>query len=437
MPYNLTFYRTDTAEAVCLAGSGAPRSATVSTESIISQRDVDRKAVGWAKALAQSRLRCVVPSPGGGLEISPFQNFSTAGVKGGSYPTQQYVLTNNGREDVNWVFSPGNPWLTSNVTSGFLYVGESVVLTLGVDDTTLNADEQYITLFEILNVEAGVADITLSATVDVYPVPQVSGSYVSQDGTGTLIGFSEYTSPSTPPRKYRLQSLSGSTRACDFLSFSCPLSEVRGISKYTYSGSASFNASTGSPTNNSVETVDATVTNPGVGCSDAFPSGPGFPFNQTPAYNPFNPQNVSDANLVDSPTVNTWSWDGSCGVRYSYHGEVVASLSVEDTEADAIARATKTPGTSNVARTETRGPGDFDFIFRTVEVTLNSSGLATGLAYRITLDVLTEDYGGGSPVNSQHTIDFVASGPTQQTVWDVQAPYGKQVTLSNPQIIPL
>jgi len=56
--YNDIFFKIDTETARCLAGTGSPTSYTASAESIISQRDVDRKAVDWAKAAAQSMLRC-------------------------------------------------------------------------------------------------------------------------------------------------------------------------------------------------------------------------------------------------------------------------------------------------------------------------------------------------------------------------------------------
>jgi hypothetical protein len=61
MPYNLKFYKTDSATARCLAGTGAQTSYTATSQSIIAQRDVDRKALGWAQAAARSMLRCLCP----------------------------------------------------------------------------------------------------------------------------------------------------------------------------------------------------------------------------------------------------------------------------------------------------------------------------------------------------------------------------------------
>jgi hypothetical protein len=58
MPYNRTYHKTDVATATCQVGTGSPVSAVASSQSIISQRDADRKAAGYAKAKAQAALVC-------------------------------------------------------------------------------------------------------------------------------------------------------------------------------------------------------------------------------------------------------------------------------------------------------------------------------------------------------------------------------------------
>ena len=58
MPYNRTYHKTDVATATCQIGTGAPTSAVASSQSIISQRDADHKAAGYAKAKAQAALVC-------------------------------------------------------------------------------------------------------------------------------------------------------------------------------------------------------------------------------------------------------------------------------------------------------------------------------------------------------------------------------------------
>ncbi len=58
MAYNRTYHKTDVATATCQIGTGAPTSAVASSQSIVSQRDADRKAAGYAKAKAQAALVC-------------------------------------------------------------------------------------------------------------------------------------------------------------------------------------------------------------------------------------------------------------------------------------------------------------------------------------------------------------------------------------------
>ncbi|MFY7950994.1 MAG: hypothetical protein ACOVT5_00680 [Armatimonadaceae bacterium] len=58
MPYNRVYRKTDVATATCQVGTGAPVSAVASSQSIISQRDADRKAAGYAKGKAQAGLVC-------------------------------------------------------------------------------------------------------------------------------------------------------------------------------------------------------------------------------------------------------------------------------------------------------------------------------------------------------------------------------------------
>lgn len=398
------------------------------------------------KSLSNSFIRTVevdyvpplVTATGIAMSVSPATGAPFVFERGDGLSPQsyQYVITNTGPSDLIWLAAADVPWVTLDYQSGTLLPGTSITVTVTGDAVAIEAlpDGVYAGMVTFTNQINGQGNTARLVQAVVSPVPQVAAAFVSEAGTGTLIGFSEYASPSVPPKKYRVQTLSGFTYACDFLGFTCPSSNVRGISRYDYSGNATYNATTGALVNNSVETVRATVTNPGIGCGENFPNGPGFPFNQVPAVTPFAPQNVGDSSTVSSPATRTWTWTGACGARFSYHGSVEAALSTEDTEQDAIARASKTPGTSPQSRIETRGAGDFTFDFRTSTGTLTASDLVPGLSYRITVDLLTEDYGGGSPVNSQDTIDFVASAASEPIIYNVPQIYGKQVTASNPTI---
>lgn len=58
MPYNRKYYSTRTGTASCRVGTGPTVATSASSQSIISQRDADRKAESWAKAKARAVLRC-------------------------------------------------------------------------------------------------------------------------------------------------------------------------------------------------------------------------------------------------------------------------------------------------------------------------------------------------------------------------------------------
>ena len=61
MPYNVTYYAHSVFTATCASGEGIEVVADASSQSIISQRDADRKAEDFARTLAISRLNCLFP----------------------------------------------------------------------------------------------------------------------------------------------------------------------------------------------------------------------------------------------------------------------------------------------------------------------------------------------------------------------------------------
>jgi hypothetical protein len=58
MPYNRKYTSTRTGTASCRVGTGPTVIASATSQSIISQRDADRKAESWAKAKARAVVRC-------------------------------------------------------------------------------------------------------------------------------------------------------------------------------------------------------------------------------------------------------------------------------------------------------------------------------------------------------------------------------------------
>jgi hypothetical protein len=154
---------------------------------------------------------------------------------------------------------------------------------------------------------------------------------------------------------------------------------------------------------------------------------------------PFPPIN-SGAGIVVTVTPTSWTWTGpgTCQPVAKFSGTVNSTLSDEDTENDAIARATgTTPGTSCTAAHQTRGAGVFTFNFVAVAYDFACTGLTPGKNYRITYSLLTETYGGGSPVTTTNTLDFTASGASETISDSLDCPAGKQVTISGASIAAL
>ena len=64
------------------------------------------------------------------------------------------------------------------------------------------------------------AALVSGARAQSCPLPEaikpVSVNFESYEGTPTLIGFSEFTSPSTPPKKYRNRNVSGAMTVEEF-----------------------------------------------------------------------------------------------------------------------------------------------------------------------------------------------------------------------------
>lgn len=165
----------------------------------------------------------------------------------------------------------------------------------------------------------------------------------TRGGTATLIGHEEFTSPSSPPKKYRTKTLSGEYQKCGYGNFSsCPstLGPFAGTNGLKYSGSISYHPLTGAVT-------DTTLKQHGTG-------GGGGTCAAVGSWTDWVPPNVSSA--VETLTSGSYlarvttqiadynTTDGSCSTTYGTYPERIDvmtlrnDLSDEDTEADAITR---------------------------------------------------------------------------------------------------
>lgn len=111
------------------------------------------------------------------------------------------------------------------------------------------------------------------------------------------------------------------------------------------------------------------------------------------------------------------------------NGLVIELLSDEDTEAEAIARATPSIGTAAVAFYEART--GFTFEYQTVTLDFDLVSLSVGENYTITVNITTEDYGGGNAVASQLSYPFNAPSSTYSFSQEIAAEKGKQITVGS------
>ncbi len=225
----------------------------------------------------------------------------------------------------------------------------------------------------------------------------------TRGGTAVLCGFSEYTLPSTPPKKYRVETVT--------------LVEV--VICPNDGGSGTRAPRTQIDTYNSL-TCAVSRTGDFIGTCTSM---------------------ASDTLTGLTPTTNTrvLSTNGNvqapgrhyCGC-FDYEINVVATrtatLSVEDTEANALTRlfagaagtwsawtatgsgsgGTCLPGTCCLARWELRGAGDFSITYQEAEWRVVRTGLTPSTSYSIKVELWRRVFGVGSYVYYGHQY-FTAS----------------------------
>ncbi len=275
--------------------------------------------------------------------------------------------------------------------------------------------------------------------------PSATVDCESEQIDAELCGFSEYTDggaivPSTPPKKYRKETL---VRSNDEYTYGC--SEA--CEQY-YGKVAVDNSYTASKTYDAT-TCNTTTDAPGpgiiVGTSTIWTKGGDQCVKDcgggiTLTDRPYSVLSVSDilanqdfieeAGTVSSTTTSTYSTsyqnlfnNGSgtcqyCDPKVSNEGSELRdwTLTIEDTEADAIARETPTTGTFCSSLWETRSTG-FSFTKRTSEYTIECGDLVIGLKYEVTplirkRTAVIDSYGAWEDVTVT-PITFTATAKTE------------------------
>ena len=247
----------------------------------------------------------------------------------------------------------------------------------------------------------------------------VTLSTVSQSSVPVLIGYSEFVSPSTPPKKYLNNAGFG-----DYDYFVVPTSQCGNCSAVVerasvyWGGTASYHPLTGVGT--PVQYLLGRSYSPSC---DPVPMSPGGYSMLTSAPDP----NIFQPDVV-TPTFRSYKIYSACHEYYPGNSVMCdnrglhQTLSVEDTEVNAIVRAVPTPGTSAVALRTARTTG-FSFDLTTVEATLHCSNLDASLRYRVSYDVKETNLTTAETTLTPNAVDV----PAFSTSYDLDA-----VTLSPP-----
>ena len=242
------------------------------------------------------------------------------------------------------------------------------------------------------------SEITLHC--DPIVVPNGSGefSFVSLSSTPTLIGYSEFVDPSTPPKKYLNNTVFG-----DFDYFVVPSSQcgncaavVERVSQY-WNGTASYNPLTGVGT--PVQIFQGQSYSASCNPVPLAPYSYSMFVSGEVDYNIFQVDTVSSTHRSFKTYSPCHEFSPGTSVMCDSRG-LYQTLHVEDTEDNAIARATPVAGTLSVASRSLRGAGEFTFTVTKVFVTASFSSLTVGHAYRLSYTISTTNIATGETTNN-------------------------------------
>lgn len=242
------------------------------------------------------------------------------------------------------------------------------------------------------------------------PTP-VGYSCRTRGGTASLIGFSEFTTPSSPPKKYRAKTYSGRHDRCNFTSFAYCLAgtPINGSDARVFALSCQYNKTTGVLTTTGVNTeyqnlfaaCPATVfLSSSNSCTESLSTTGQFDHTTTP-------QTMSEFVVAQ------------CALQALVYSTVSTSavihLSDEDLETDAIDRllsgaggtwsswtptgdgtgGTCVPASCCLARHQIRTTG-FDFVYQEAQFQISQTGLLANTAYAVQIDLWRRTYNTGS-----------------------------------------
>jgi len=228
-----------------------------------------------------------------------------------------------------------------------------------------------------------------------------------RSGTAEICGHSEIVSASTPPKKYRVCTFTGTLTGDTYSGTVCGGSVIGTFSVAT-SGAAEYSDTTCSLISHGVSAV--TETPPGSTTNfdlDAPPYGATDTCLQTVT--------ASQTSITRTATGDCCATSGSLSQIHA--GSRTATLTVEDTEADAITRfqaatsfgswiasggvgCTGTPASCCLAHYESRTSG-FSFAYADAEARVTATGLTPSTGYTANIELYRRAYGSGSYAHYQ------------------------------------
>ena len=248
----------------------------------------------------------------------------------------------------------------------------------------------------------------------------------TRGGTASLCGYAEWTGyESTPPKKYRTKTLSGSLFWCYYSGTPC--TTKTSSFGYTWGGTCYYNASTCALTQSGTSVLNHGDATCALTTDDPATTACGI----TGA--------TSSLDETLTSTVRTLVGNGNCvndsGWRQA-SGTATDTLSVEDTEADALSRLLAGAGgtwsawsaassTTCLARWQNRTSG-FDLIYQEAQWRIVFTGLSASTAYSVQVKMYRRTYGsGGYTLYQTQTAMGTSDGSGNLTLsGDVPNAYG-------------
>lgn len=253
----------------------------------------------------------------------------------------------------------------------------------------------------------------------------------TRGGTAILCGYSEYAGhASTPPKKYRTKTLSGSYQFDEYFggySPPCDPANLNCSRVKTFSGSCEYNANTCAVTSAGVEATTGCATgNANVCTISPFPDN--FTYNTT-------------------ATTKTITGDSSGCIDLGFMAtqmvgtpDATETLSSEDTEADAAARLLATVnysgwGAGCTSQYESRA--NFQFAYVEAQFRYNATGLANSTNYTLSVEAwrslhAAANYALYAYVNTVFTTDGTGAATI---TGDVPIQVGYDTYVANPVVV--